>query len=329
MAFIKRVLPFPVLLLISFLFVLSACSDPEFDTASLAVQKATKDVAQLEKYLQADAGKNIKDAAAFDLPNVKYLRQYADILRRSNPEMTDLIATLEAEGTVKGGNFSLIRRRLDQVEVRFAEEAKKSRASAVEVGVEASSISGAADVQVFNDSLVDVVNVLADMSKGKLPKLAFAETKDISMPPTQHLVGNPAYGQWSSGGFWQWYGQYRLFSDVLGWGSGYRYNQDRWYRSRSASYYGDVGRHYYGTDRNNRSWSSAGNRQPSVASNKAPAATVKKFKSSNRLSNYAPKTSGAPKSIKSNYSSKRVSSYSNSRSSPSRSGGFRSKSLGK
>ena len=320
----RKVVSIPFFLLLAAGLLLSACTDPNLEKATNSVGQADTAGVRLEAFLAA--------GSANALPNLRYLKQYANLVGRQQPDMRELVGTLQAEGTDKGGLFVSLKNRLADTKQRLGTDAPASREAAMAVGAEAAAIALAAKPDVFNDSLVDVINVLADMSKGKLPKLKFSETSDKTMPPTQHLVGNPAYGSWrggSGGGFWVWYGQYRLFSDVLGWNRGYRYNQDYWYRSRSASYYGDVGRHYYGSGRNNQSWSRAAARQPRVAANKASPARVKRFKSSNRLSNYAPRTRSAPRQVAQAYRAKRTSSYSNSRSAPSRSGGFSGRSAGK
>ena len=61
-------------------------------------------------------------------------------------------------------------------------------------------------------------------------------------PPGYQYVGNPHYGFWGGGGFWQFYGQYALMSHLMGgWGVGrgdwedYRRN-----RERGGPYYGPV-----------------------------------------------------------------------------------------
>ncbi len=321
---LRKAIATPFFLLISVVFLITGCSDPELEKATSFLKQAETELVRLENSLVSES--------AADLPNLRYLKQYADIVRRIEPDMNELISTLQAEGTTGGGLFSSLKNRLANAKQRFDQEAQASRDAAIAVSGEAVAIALASKAETFNDALVDVINVLADMSKGKLPKLNFTETSDKTMPPTQHLVGNPAYGQWQSrggGGFWVWYGQYRLFSDVLGWNRGYRYNQDYWYRSRSASYYGDIGRHYYGTGRNNRSWSKAAYRQPNVAANKAQPSRVKRFKSTSRLSNYAPRTRSAPRQMAKIYNAKRTSSYSNTRSAPSRSSGFSRRSAGK
>jgi len=338
MFYIRKVLRLPFLLAFTALLFLSACADPELEKADVGLKQAEAAIGDLETILT----KSERGSGASLLPNLAYLQQYAATMRRINPDMGQLISTLEAEGTVKGGSFQFLKTRLANAKKIFETQADSSREAAITVATEAEAITRAAQPDVFNDSLVDVINVLADMSKGELPKLKFGETTDKSMPPTQHLVGNPRYGSWggSGGNLWVWYGQYRLFSDVLGWGSGYRYNRDSWYRSRSGSYYGDVGRYYYGSNRTNAVWSRTAQKQPKVALNKASPSTVRSFKSTKRLSTYAPRATGAPKSMAKAYKAKNTSSYAktsrfsksryaNIRSSPRRSGGFGRRSGGK
>jgi hypothetical protein len=63
-------------------------------------------------------------------------------------------------------------------------------------------------------------------------------------PPGYEHVGDPKYGEWqrdsSGGSFWMYYGQYRLMSDLLGWGrvrqNDYATYQD--HRRNGQPYYG-------------------------------------------------------------------------------------------
>lgn len=63
-------------------------------------------------------------------------------------------------------------------------------------------------------------------------------------PPGYEYVGNPKYGEWqrdsSGSSFWVYYGQYRLMSDLLGWGRVRQndYSTYRNHRSQSQPYYG-------------------------------------------------------------------------------------------
>lgn len=63
-------------------------------------------------------------------------------------------------------------------------------------------------------------------------------------PPGYEYVGNPKYGEWqrdsSGGSFWMYYGQYRLMSDLLGWGR-VRQNDYGSYQANRQS-----GQPYYG-----------------------------------------------------------------------------------
>ncbi len=69
--------------------------------------------------------------------------------------------------------------------------------------------------------------------------------EEIIAPPGYAFVGDSRYGEWrtdSSGkSFWHYYGQYRLFSDLLGFGGPiYRnhYRDYQSYRSSNRPYYG-------------------------------------------------------------------------------------------
>ena len=61
-------------------------------------------------------------------------------------------------------------------------------------------------------------------------------------PPGYQYVGNPQYGFWGGGGFWQFYGQYALMRDLMGgWGVGRGdWENYRRYRERGRPYYGPV-----------------------------------------------------------------------------------------
>jgi hypothetical protein len=70
-------------------------------------------------------------------------------------------------------------------------------------------------------------------------------------PPGYNHVGNSHYGHWGAGGFWQFYGQYALMSQLMGgWRVG-RSDYDDYQRrsSRGQAYYGPTqnGRSTFGT----------------------------------------------------------------------------------
>ena len=61
-------------------------------------------------------------------------------------------------------------------------------------------------------------------------------------PPGYQYVGNPQYGSWGAGGFWQFYRQYALMSHLMGgWNVGRGDWEDyRRHRGRGRPYYGPV-----------------------------------------------------------------------------------------
>jgi hypothetical protein len=73
-------------------------------------------------------------------------------------------------------------------------------------------------------------------------------------PPGYNFVGDSNYGQWrtdsSGNSFWEFYGKYRMFTDVLGFFTGpvYRHDYDDYdrYRSRRDPYFGR--NNQYGTN---------------------------------------------------------------------------------
>lgn len=70
-------------------------------------------------------------------------------------------------------------------------------------------------------------------------------------PPGYQYVGNPRYGTWDSGGFWQFYGQYAFMRTMLGgWNVGRGdYGDYRQSSQRGRPYYGPVkdGKTTFGT----------------------------------------------------------------------------------
>ena len=65
-------------------------------------------------------------------------------------------------------------------------------------------------------------------------------------PAGYQYVGNPQYGSWGGGGFWQFYGQYALMRDLMG---GWRVNRNDFGDYRRNQ---DRGQPYYGPERNGR-----------------------------------------------------------------------------
>ena len=270
--------------------VLAACGDnfPEMvgqRHAQVAVQ-----VKQLGTFL--DAGR---------IRNANIIKQYAMLVGRQRPDVGRLTRELAREGTTGGLAFGSLKQRLD--EVNRAPQDEKQAGLAFE---DLQRVEAAADVVVFNDSLIDVVNVLADLSNGKLPRMQVPQTETKSAQGAgSHLVGNPRYGRWqqnSSGqSFWAFYGQYALMRSLFFSPRPYYYSS--WYPNRGWSYYGDVGRNYYGSRADSSRWSQARKTYP----NTRPRRTYGSLRSQRRLSTYGQSTTRRPGSAL-----KRASTYSSS-----------------
>ncbi len=183
------------------------------------------------------------------LTNATLITGYADILASSRPEVKTLVTNLATDATSNGALFKNLQNRLTNLKnspEMFANPQAQLQ--------EAESIIEAAQPDTYNLALSDVVNVLADLSNGSLPRVTMPSKEDSlrtngaqDLGAGSQLIGNPSYGQWvnqSNGtSFWEWYGMYALFSNLV---DGRRYNYDQWNRSRGWSYYNDVGRKRYG-----------------------------------------------------------------------------------
>lgn len=272
------------------LIALAACGD---NFPEMVGQRHAAVAAQVKQLgVSLDAGR---------IRNANIIKQYAILVERERPDVLKLTRELAREGTTSGLAFGSLKQRLKKV--NRAPQDEKQAGIAFE---DLQRISAAADVVVFNDSLIDVVNVLADLSNGKLPRMQIAQTE---AKPAQgagsHLVGNPRYGNWqrnSSGqSFWAFYGQYALMRSLFFSPRPYYYSN--WYSNRGWSYYGDVGRNYYGSRADTSRWNQARKTYP----NAKPRRNYGALRSQRRLSTYGQSASRRPGSAL-----KRASTYSSS-----------------
>ncbi len=214
-------------------------------TSAQAQSKLPDRIATAEKSLQ-----HLKQAINSGLVrNAFIIKEYAKILKSQKPELKVLLNNLEKDATVDGAIFKNLENRLS---------ALKNQPELFETPLaqyqEANAIIDAAQPENYNLILIDVVNVLADMSGGTLPRVdtapkqeTLAANRSQDMGPGNQLIGNPAYGQWTNQGgtsIWEWYGMYAMFRDLVG-GRSYSYNQ--WNRNRDWSYYNDVARNRNGS----------------------------------------------------------------------------------
>ena len=183
--------------------------------------------------------------------NAMILKEYAIILKSQKPELSSLVDNLALDA----GNDGAIYKNLDN---RLS--ALKNKPELFETPLaqyqEANGIIDAAQPENYNLALIDVVNVLADMSNGSLPRIesqskreSLAANRSEDLGAGSQLIGNPSYGQWTNSGgtsVWAWYGMHSMFRDLTG-GRSYGYNQ--WNNNRDWSYYNDVGRERNGNFR--------------------------------------------------------------------------------
>ncbi|GGI70858.1 hypothetical protein [Shewanella gelidii] len=299
-----------VLTIVSLLF-LTGCGDDRVDKIEKYQQLTEKRVSSLADMLNNG-----------QIRNANLLSQYADIVAQEQPTIAPLVSELARDSKGSGPMFSSLTQRLNEL---------KDSSNFVDLDQqlsEAENLYQATDPSLFNDMLSDPVNVIADMSNGKLSRVnsisreaeALANsTEDIGAG--SQLVGNPSYGQWQSSGgtsFWAWYGMYSMFSNIM---HGPVY-YDRWSSRRGYSYYNDVGRYRYTSpkqasaqnktfERTKKQFSSQGKRFDSPYAKKRTGATAL-----SRSSQSTPKSSAtgksSPKKFRSNYA--KDSSFRNSSS---------------
>ncbi len=278
------------LALVAVVGVLAACGENFPEKVAQRHAQVTAQVKQLGTSL--DAGR---------VRNANIIKQYAIILQRERRDVATLIHELAREGTTGGLAYGSLGQRLDKV--NRAPNDEKQAGVAFE---DLQRIEAAADIVVFNDSLIDVINVMADLSNGKLPRMqAPPSAAKSAQGAGSHLVGNPRYGNWqrnSSGqSFWAFYGQYAMMRSLFFRPGPYYYSS--WYGNRGWSYYGNVGRHYYGGRADSSRWSQARKTYP----NTRPRRSYGGLRSQRRLSTYGQTASRAPGGAL-----KRASSYSSS-----------------
>lgn len=182
--------------------------------------------------------------------NATILKQYSRILKRQRPELAPLLTELEMDATTSGPVYKGLQERLASAgpqasDLTLAEKIK-----------ELESLNSAVQLPVYNDALSDTVNVIADLSEGKLARVnAISKAAELRANAAKdygagsQLMGNHHYGNWSYGmgaAYWIWYPRYSYFGSMYG---GNRYYYSAWAGNRGYSYYHDVGRNNYTSSR--------------------------------------------------------------------------------
>ena len=234
---LPRVFTFFIIVFLS--LNLTGCGDDRPEQIAKYQQLTTQRLAQLKTGLESN-----------QLRNATLLQQYSDLLAKQSPELAPLLSELALDASTQGPMFqSLLRRNNDLSTATNFIDLDQQLA-------EAENVYQATDPSLYNDMLSDPVNVVADLSKGKLARVNSISREAAALAngsedfgPGSQLVGNPSYGSWQSDSsgtsFWAWYGMYAMFSNVFQ--RPIRY--DNWSSRRGYSYYNDVGRYRYTSPR--------------------------------------------------------------------------------
>ena len=236
-------------IIILVILLLTACGGDPGDGGGLSTvtnleQKAAARVNAAQKAL--NSLKNNIDQN--QIRNAAILREYTNALRSQKPELNSLISNLARDATSEGALFKNLELRLSTLK-----NSPELFETPAEQYTEANAIIEAARPTNFDHALTDVINVVADMSGGMLPRIntlpkeqSLQENRAEDLGAGSQLIGNPAYGQWvNQGGMsvWEWYGMFALFRDLVG---GRSYSYGHWDRHRDWSYHSDIGRNKNG-----------------------------------------------------------------------------------
>jgi hypothetical protein len=306
-----------LLVIFCFSLLLGACGDERQDLIDSNVKSAD--------YLIENLGQSLDNN---NIRNAMLLVQYAELLTKDKPELEPLLAQLSRDATRDGPTYQGLVQRLktvrEQPQVIGDIEAQL---------YETETLIEASDPALFNDALSDPLNVIADMSDGKLARVnAISKQQSLQANGAEdngagsQLVGNPGYGQWqtnSSGmSFWHWYGMYSMFSAIT---NPVRY--DSWSSRRDYSYYNDVGRNRYTSPQQTKSQNDLATKTQKQFGNKngfkSPYAKSKTgasaMSNSSRQAQKSTPFSGRSSYSKTKASSKAASSFRNSKTTSSRS----------
>jgi hypothetical protein len=225
------------ILLFSLLWILVGCSDPVKEQITQQTPITEQRISQLGEALDQD-----------QVRNASLIKQYASKLRVMKPDLSPLINEFSKDATQKSPMFLALVERFNTVKTQ-----PQMFTNNQAIYEELLNIYQAADPVLYSDALSDPLNVLADMSDGVLPRVnSLSKSQSLQANKAQdfgtgeQLIGNPSYGQWSTGSngmsFWAWYGMYSMIGDVFG---SRRVSYNNWGSRRNYSYYNDYGRTRY------------------------------------------------------------------------------------
>ncbi|MCP5079372.1 MAG: hypothetical protein GY951_15115, partial [Psychromonas sp.] len=275
-------------------------------------------------YLLNNLGENLDSN---NIRNAMLLKEYARILSNDKPDLKPLLDQLARDATRDGPTYQGLQQRLETL------REQPQVVGDIEAQLyETETLIEASDPTLYNDALSDPVNVIADMSNGKLPRVnAISQQQSLQANGAENngagsqLVGNPGYGQWQTNSsgmtFWHWYGMYSMFSVIT---NPVRY--DRWSSRRDYSYYNDVGRNRYTSPQRTKSQNDLATKTKKQFGNskgfKSPYAKSKTgasaMSSSSRQAQKSTSFAGRSSYSKAKAKSKASSSFRNSKTTSSR-----------
>ena len=312
-------------IIILLMFLLCACGDPIKEQIAQQIPLTEQRIDLLAQAL--DSGQ---------VRNANLIRQYADRLLQDKPDYKPLIDEFLKDSGTQGPMYLALVDRLNTVKNQ-PQMFQNSQALYDEL----LNLYQAADPVLYSDALSDPLNVLADMSEGTLPRVnamskaqSLAANKAQDFGTGEQLIGNPAYGNWTTGSngmsFWAWYGMYSMMGDLFG--SRRTYYND-WGRQRNYSYYNDYGRTRYSSPnqlkkqtsldtRTKKSFSSRGQKFTSPYSkNRAGSSSLSSQSKTAQASANRFRSNSVKKSSYASKSKSKNSSFRNSNTNTSR--GFR------
>ncbi|VAW56009.1 hypothetical protein MNBD_GAMMA07-195 [hydrothermal vent metagenome] len=298
------------LFLVLMVLFLSGCGNRYEEQMQKSHQIAKNDLIYLKNELDTS-----------QLTNALLINKYAYALSQQKPDFEDVVMLLKKESTADGKAYKALQKRLNAVNLKPTSQ-DQANANLNELRL----ISAAAEPIEYNSMLADVVNTIASLSDGKLPVVNVPIAQQKAAQQSNALIGNPSYGNWNRGSdgrsFWEWYGMYSMFSNVMGGRSYY----GGWSSRPHYSYYNNYGRNRWGSSNDVTRNYNLSKKTPSRY-NKPSAATKQRYakassrsssfgSSKSRSSTFGSKSSSSSKSRSSSYgSSSRSSSFSSSRSS--------------
>ena len=170
--------------------------------------------------------------------NATLLKEYARIVEKNQPELSQIAAVLGQDATRNGALYTGLTQRLSDLKGTYLIPPYEETLRNIDL------LREAAKPTLFADALTDPINMLADMSNGALSRVGAISQQAEGEGVGNQLVGNPNYGNWQTNNngmsFWAWYGMYRILGDVFD-----RVEYGRWSKHRKYSYYNDYGRARY------------------------------------------------------------------------------------